>query len=196
MKKLLVLAFLLFPVFAFCDEIAKDSGSEEETIIVYDVFKHRNNSENSFLAIGGGSLAAGIITAASSGTNEISRNIGIQLAAWGIAETAVAIFDKNRDNKERDPEKARLEIVDFSQFRLWVDLGIFAAGTCMVIWGDTPYKGHGAGLMINSAVLAMFDSINLVVASNPEDVRDWGSPEKTSAVNDTSFILTYNGIRF
>lgn len=196
MKKILVLLLMFLPVLAYCDDIGGNQGSEEETIIVYDVFKHRNNSENAFLAIGGGSLAAGIITAASAGPNEISRNIGIQLAAWGIAETAVAIFDKNRDNKEKNPEKARLEIVDFSQFRLWIDLGVFTAGTCMVIWGDAPFKGHGAGLMINSAVLAIFDSINLVVASNPEGVRDWGSSKKTSAVNDTSFILTYNGIRF
>ena len=196
MKKILVLALLLMPMAAFCDDIANSNGGEEETIIVYDVFKHRNNSENIFLGIGGVSLGTGIAVAASAGMNEINRNIGIQLAAWGIVETGFAIFEKNRDNKETDPEKARQAIIDSSGFRLWVDLGIFTAGAMMVIWGDTPFKGHGAGLMINSAVLAIFDGVNIAVASNPEGVRDWGSSKKTSAVNDTSIIFTYNGIRF
>ncbi len=186
---------LLLPVYAYSDDISAEGEPAEKVIIVYDVFKHRNNSENAFLAIGGVSLGTGIAVAAAAGANEINRNVGIQMASWGIVETAIAIFDKNRDNKQRDPEKARQEIIDFAGFRLWLELAVFTAGTCMVVWGDMPYKGHGAGLMINSAVLAIFDGVNLAVASDPGGVRDWGSSEKSSLI-DASFILTYNGIRF
>lgn len=195
MKKILVAVLLLLPLYAYGVDAAVSEEKTEKVIIVYDVFKHRNNSESAFLAIGGVSLGTGIAVAVAAGTNEINRHLGIQLASWGMVETAVAIFDKNRDNKERDPEKARQEIVDFSGMRLWFDLAVFAAGACMVIWGDTPYKGHGAGLMINSAVLSIFDGVNLAVASDPGGVRDWGSSEKKSQAG-MRFMLTHNGIRF
>jgi hypothetical protein len=184
MKKLfIVLMILAFtcPVWAAdaeaspVAEAAKPVVQKETTILVYDVYKHMETSSHVFLGIGGLSLGIGIATAATAGSNQIALGTGLQMGIWGAAETALYLLDKNFSVKEKDPETARIKFAEASGWHAILDLAFMVGGGCMAIFGNDTIKGHGMGIMIQGAMLAAYDGINFFVASNPQDVKDWGA---------------------
>jgi len=171
---LLVIIILSAPVFG--SEGAEAAAAEKpEPIeyIVYDVHKHIDNSDNILLALGGLSIGAGAGILANS--NPLTVGIGIQSILWGMGETAFGVYKKNWAVSESDDEKARTLLVEAAGKHILIDLAFVAAGSLMLILGDEALKGHGAGIMIHGTALAILNTVNFVIASNPGEVRGWGA---------------------
>ena len=60
--KKMIIAILVISVFVLpvAAEEGKAAGEEEETIIVYDVLKHKETAGNVYMAMGGASIGVGI----------------------------------------------------------------------------------------------------------------------------------------
>ncbi len=154
----------------------KDNKKEnEEYIIVYDVFKHKETASNIYLGIAGLSLGMGSGILANAGNNQFLFGLGVQNIVWGLAEACVYIYDKNWAYKETDEEKARQELISNSTLHLVFDGIAMATGSLMLAFGDEAIKGHGAGILIQGLILAFFDFSNFFIASNPETVSSKGA---------------------
>jgi hypothetical protein len=154
---------------------AEASAPQEKTIIVYDVYKHMENSNNIFLGIGGLSIGMGVAIASTAHNNATALGMGIQSVIWGGAETGLYLLDKNFGQKELNAEKARLKYAEMSGWHSVIDLAVIAGGCCLTVFGNNDIKGYGIGMMIQGAMLATYDGINFFIASNPKDVKDWGA---------------------
>lgn len=154
---------------------AAGEEQKEKTIIVYDVYKHMENSSAIFLGIGGISFAIGAAMSTVAHENAIMLGAGISSVAWGAAETGIYLLNRNFGQKELDPEKARAQYADMSGLHAIIDLAVMAGGGCMAIFGNDFVKGVGMSMLIEGAMLAAYDGINFFIASNPQDVKDWGA---------------------
>ena len=168
--KKMIFAILVISVFALpvAAEENKVAGEEEETIIVYDVLKHKETAGNVYMAIGGASIGVGIGVLMNS--NDFTRGIGMQNVGWGIVQTGLAIYDKNWAEKETDEEKAKKSLKEDSLNHLWMDLAFMAAGAALLFVNDEHVQGHGMGIIIHSMLLAAYDFVNLMIVSNPEKI--------------------------
>ncbi len=187
MKKmifLLVFAFMCAGVFAAeaapvsTPAASTPTAQAEETLIVYDVYKHIDTASNIFLGIGGLSLGIGTGIMANAGNNQLSFGIGVQTLVWGAVETCLFLYDKNFIKQEEDEKKAIQQFKDRSGLHAIFDLAYIVAGGCLALFGDDSIKGHGMGIMIQGGILAAYDGVNFFIASNPEDVKDWGAGVK------------------
>ena len=172
---LLLLTILVLPVLA-AEEETKGDGAEQgeeeaETEIVYDVFIHKETAGNVYMAIGGVSIATGIGIVVNG--NTLSRGIGYQNIIWGIVETGFSLYNKNWAEREVDEETAKKKLEKESQEHLWIDLALVAIGSAFTIFGNEDIRGHGFGMMIQGTILALYDTVNLVIVRNPERVKDW-----------------------
>jgi hypothetical protein len=152
--------------------------AEEETIISYDVYKHMENSSDIFLGIAGLSLGMGAGLIANAGNNPTTLGIGVENLTWGLVEACFFLYDRNFVDKISDEKKAREEYVKMSGWHAIFDLGYIAAGGCIALFGDKYLKGHGLGIVVQGMMLSVYDGINFFIASNPEDVKDWGAGVK------------------
>jgi hypothetical protein len=161
-------------LFAENNDVADNKNDEENYIIVYDVFKHKETASNIYLGIAGLSLGMGTGILANAGNNDFLFGLGVQNIIWGIAEGCVYIYDKNWGYKETDEEKARQEIISNSAMHLIFDGIAIAAGGLMLGLGDDMIKGHGTGILIQGLILTIFDFSNFFIANNPETVSARG----------------------
>lgn len=146
-----------------------------ETKIVYDVYKHMDNSSHIFLGIAGLSLGMGAGLIANAGNNTTTMGIGIENVTWGAVEAALFLYDTNFVEKISDEKKAREAYVKMSELHAIYDLGYIVAGGCIALFGDNSLKGHGLGIMMQGAILSIYDGVNFFIASNPQDVKAWGA---------------------
>ena len=196
MKKILAIILVIFlcaPVFAGEmgeePEEMQEQESKKREIIVYDVGKHMENSTNILLAIGGLSFASGIVVAMTSGPDVTSLGIGVQLISWGLVETGFGVYDKNWGTRKKDDEVQRKKFEEMSRNHLIFDLCCMAAGGVLLFINDPAVRGHGLGIMINSLVLSLYDTVNFMIAKDPEKLKELQA-------SDYNFYLVYNGIRF
>ena len=181
-KTLFLLVFALSAVKILAAEAAVKPAAEtttakpaQETRIVYDVYKHMNNSNDIFLGIGGLSLGVGAGVLANAGNNHSMQGMGLENVIWGLAEGGFYIFNKNFGTREEDEKKAREQFVSQSGWHAVMDLGLILTGGCLAVFGNDYIKGHGMGIMIEAAMLVVLDGANFFIASNPQDVKDWGA---------------------
>lgn len=186
MKKLLYVFMVSLMIFAFCVNLFSDDieikknekdNANEEHIIVYDVFKHKDTAGNIYLGIAGLSLGVGTGILANAGNNQFLFGLGVQNIIWGLGEGCVYIYDKNWGYKETDEEKARQDLISNSVLHLIFDGVAIVAGSLMLGFGDETIKGLGAGILIQGLILTLFDFSNFFIASNPETVSKRGAEE-------------------
>jgi hypothetical protein len=196
MKKIVILiALLLVSGFAWAEDKDEAAGNtadtaaavdtagntavaevqKEKTVIVYDVYKHMETSNNVFLGISGLSIAMGVGLATTAHKNTIQLGSGIGSVIWGGAETGLYLFNKNFGVKEPDPEKARRNFAEMSGWHSVIDLAIMVGGGCLTMFGNDSIKGYGIAAMVEGAMLATYDGINFFIANNPKDVKNWGA---------------------
>lgn len=186
MKKIIIVLILLFVAGSvWANDVidtAANTGAavvqKEKTIIVYDVYRHMETSSNVFLGIGGLSIGMGIILLTNSNGDAIVFGSGFQSVLWGAAETGLYLLDKNFGEKVKDPNTAREKYAEMCGWNAVFDLALIVGGGCMAILGNNSIKGHGIGIMMQGAMLATFNSINFFIASNPDDIKDWGAGVK------------------
>ncbi|HPD18578.1 MAG TPA: hypothetical protein PLF61_02820 [Candidatus Goldiibacteriota bacterium] len=180
MKKFMFFFFVIFvlSVNLFADYVEskedKDNGDDEEYIIVYDVFKHKETASYIYLGIAGLSLGMGTGILANAGNNQFLFGLAVQNIVWGIGEGCAYLYEKNWAYKEPDEEKARQEFVSSSAFHLIFDGVAIVAGGLMLGFGDESIKGHGTGILIQGLILSLFDFSNFFIAKNPETVNARG----------------------
>ncbi len=184
-KKILLFAMVLF---LFSAPAAAENGKEgkkdgrpvvrtvnEREYIVYDVYKHMETANNIYLGLGAVSLGAGIGMASTAGDNRLVTWAGLQNIFWGLAETGFAVYDKNWAERERDPATARQKFHDISGRNLVLDLVYITGGALLLGFGNEEIKGNGLGIMMQGAMLALFDAANFAITAGPENVNEWNA---------------------
>jgi len=154
-KTIVIIMFLLISSFAWAAGAEETAGNtapaaaavdnaantveaaapKEKTIIVYDVYKHMENSNNIFLGISGLSIAMGVGLASTAHSYATQLGSGIGLTIWGGAETGLYLLEKNFGEKELNAEKARLKYAEMSGWHSIIDLAVMVGGGCLTILG-------------------------------------------------------------
>ena len=182
-KTALALVFLLLCGSLLADDTATQpvpgtqtaKPAKEETFVVYDVYKHMQNSSDIFLGISGLSLGMGMGLIANAGDNKTTMGIGVENLAWGAVEGGLYLYDRNFVDKSSDEKIAREIYVRTSGLHALFDIGYIVAGGCIALFGDRDLKGHGLGIIMQGTMLTIYDGINFFIASNPQDVKDWNA---------------------
>jgi hypothetical protein len=178
MKKFALVFIMLFTAgFLLADDIAiagqTPTPTGAKTIIVYDPVKHTETASNIFLLWGGASAAIGISTMFNSNTT--TKGFGIGMIAYGIAETAMAIYNVNYGEKITDPAKAQAAMIDKSGLHSVLGIVQMAAGGALAAFGDSNTKGYGIAIALQGGFFSIYDGMDYFIAKNPGTVRDWNA---------------------
>lgn len=132
-------------------------------------FDHQHRRLGILLAWGLGSAATGVLAAAN--RDPFSRNYGLQAAAWGAIDAALAFFGR-RGARESAARQVFGEISEqevdtaargFRRILLinsGLDVGYVLAGALLAQRAKTPgRRGMGAGIVVQGLFLLIYDGI-------------------------------------
>lgn len=98
-------------------------------------------------------------------TNEFGRGFGIQAAAWGAVDAAIAFFGARsavRRKSTADPKKEALFIRKVLLVNTGLDILYVIGGIFFSTWESLFWQGTGWGIVLQGAFLFFFDLFHAI----------------------------------